>query len=212
MGSLACLGVSKRPLSKEIQTLEYKFMQLGISKKGGVLAKIEIRPIFIEDIKAKQFEDESLNELRKKTVSSKAQDLVLDAGGVLSFKERICVTRVGLPKTLEKFDSIWVVVDMLTKLAHFISVKVDYNPQQLAMVYVKEIARLGTQLTYSTVFHPQMDGQSERTIQVLEDMLRACVIDFGGHWDKFLPLCEFSYNNNYLSSIDMAPFEVLYGR
>lgn len=71
---------------------------------------------------------------------------------------------------------------------------------------------LVTQLTFSTTFHPQTDGQSERTIQVLEDMLRACVIDFGMHWDKFLPLCEFSYNNNYHSSIDIAPFEALYGR
>ena len=63
----------------------------------------------------------------------------------------------------------------------------------------------------STTFHPQTDGQSERTIQVLEDMLRACVIEFGGQWDKFLPLAEFSYNNSYHSSIDMAPFEALYG-
>ncbi|WMV29232.1 hypothetical protein MTR67_022617 [Solanum verrucosum] len=65
MGSLACFGVSKRPLAKEIQTLESKFMQLGISEKCGVLASIEIRPTFIKEIKAKQFEDESLNELRK---------------------------------------------------------------------------------------------------------------------------------------------------
>jgi len=72
MGSLACLGVFKRPLGKEIQTLESKFMQLGILEKGGLLAIIEVRPTFIEEIKAKQFEDESLNELRKKTMSSKA--------------------------------------------------------------------------------------------------------------------------------------------
>ena len=115
----------------------------------------------------------------------------------------------------------------------------DYNAEQLARIYVKKRVRvhdvplsiisdrgtlftskrwinlhddLGAQLTFSTVFHPQTDGQSERTIQVLEDMLRACVIDFGGHWDKFLPLCEFSCNNSYHSSIDMAPFEELYGR
>ena len=73
-------------------------------------------------------------------------------------------------------------------------------------------AKLGTRLDLSTAFHPQTDGQSERTIHVLEDMLRACVIEFGGHWDKFLPLAEFSYNNSYHSSIDMAPFEALYGR
>ena len=115
---------------------------------------------------------------------------------------------VRLPKTLGKFDSIWVVVDRLTKSAHFISVRIDYNAEQLAKVYVKEIVRLhevalsiisdrgtqftskfwrklhdelGTQLTFSTTFHPQTDGQSEMTIQVLEDMLRACVFDFGGH-------------------------------
>ena len=63
----------------------------------------------------------------------------------------------------------------------------------------------------STAFHPLTDGQSERTIQVLEDMLCACVIEFGGHWDKFLPLAEFSNNNSYHSSIDMDPFEALYG-
>ncbi|WMV59645.1 hypothetical protein MTR67_053030 [Solanum verrucosum] len=83
------------------------------------------------------------------------------------------------------YDSIWVVVDRLTKSTHFITVRVDYNAQQVDKVYIKEIER----------------RQSERTIQVLEDMLSACVIDFGGHWDKFLPLCEFSYNNSYYSSI-----------
>ena len=146
---------------------------------------------------------------------------------------------VGLPKTLGKFDSIWVIVDRLTKSAHFIPVKVTYNVEKLARLYISEIVRLhgvplsiisnrgtqftskfwrtlhaelGTSLDLSTAFHPQIDGQSERTIKVLEDMLRACVIEFGGHWDNFLPLAEFSYNNSYHSSIDMAPFEELYGR
>ncbi|GKE80352.1 putative reverse transcriptase domain-containing protein [Tanacetum coccineum] len=63
-----------------------------------------------------------------------------------------------------------------------------------------------------TAYHPQTDGQSERTIQTLEDMLRACVIDFGGSWDVHLPLAEFSYNNSYHSSIRCASFEALYGR
>ena len=64
----------------------------------------------------------------------------------------------------------------------------------------------------STTFHPQTDGQSERTIQVLEDMLRACLIDFGDRWDRHLPLAEFAYDNNYHFSIQMAPFKALYGR
>ncbi|GKE66999.1 putative reverse transcriptase domain-containing protein, partial [Tanacetum coccineum] len=71
---------------------------------------------------------------------------------------------------------------------------------------------LGTQLDMSTAYHPQTDGQSERTIQTLEDMLRACVIDFGKGWDRHLPLIEFSYNNSYHTSIKAAPFEALYGR
>ncbi|GKA71363.1 putative reverse transcriptase domain-containing protein [Tanacetum coccineum] len=71
---------------------------------------------------------------------------------------------------------------------------------------------LGTQLDMSTAYHPETDGQSERTIQTLEDMLRACIIDFGKGWDKHLPLVEFFYNNSYHASIKAAPFEALYGR
>ncbi|GJY38081.1 putative reverse transcriptase domain-containing protein [Tanacetum coccineum] len=64
----------------------------------------------------------------------------------------------------------------------------------------------------STAYHPQTDGQSERTIQTLEDMLRACILDFGGSWDVHLPLVEFSYNNSYHSSVRCAPFGAFYGR
>ncbi|GKC49312.1 putative reverse transcriptase domain-containing protein [Tanacetum coccineum] len=71
---------------------------------------------------------------------------------------------------------------------------------------------LGTRLDMSTAYHPETDGQSERTIQTLEDMLRACVLDFGKSWDRHLPLVEFSYNNSYHTSIKAAPFEALYGR
>ncbi|GJR10094.1 putative reverse transcriptase domain-containing protein [Tanacetum coccineum] len=71
---------------------------------------------------------------------------------------------------------------------------------------------MGTQLDMSTAYHPETDGQSERTIQTLEDMLRACVIDFGSSWDRHLPLVEFSYNNSYHASIKATPFEALYGR
>ncbi|GJS64709.1 putative reverse transcriptase domain-containing protein [Tanacetum coccineum] len=71
---------------------------------------------------------------------------------------------------------------------------------------------LGTRLDMSTAYHPQTDGQSERTIQTLDDILRACLINFGGSWNIHLPLAEFSYNNSYHSSIRCAPFEALYGR
>ena len=71
---------------------------------------------------------------------------------------------------------------------------------------------LGSQLDFSMAFHPQTGGQTERTNQILEDMLRACALDFGGSWNEHLPLAEFSYNNSYQSSIKMPPFEALYGR
>ena len=71
---------------------------------------------------------------------------------------------------------------------------------------------MGTQLRFSTAYHPQIDGHSERMIQILKDMLRACVLNFGGSWSKYLPLIEFSYNNSYQVTIGVAPYETLYGR
>ena len=71
---------------------------------------------------------------------------------------------------------------------------------------------IGTQLTMSTTFHPQTDGQSERTIRVLEDMLRACVFDYKGSWEEHFPLVKFAYYNSYQASIEMSPYEALYGR
>ena len=144
-----------------------------------------------------------------------------------------------LPKTTGGYDAIWVIVDRLTKSAHFLAIKETDNMERLTRAYLKEIVRLhgvpksiisdrdsrftsrfwqslqkalGTRLDMSTAYHPQTDGQSERTIQTLEDMLRACVIDFGKGWDVHLPLIEFSYNNSYHTSIKAAPFEALYGR
>nr|GFC33292.1 putative reverse transcriptase domain-containing protein [Tanacetum cinerariifolium] len=99
-----------------------------------------------------------------------------------------------LPRTRSGHDSIWVIVDRLTKSAYFLA------------------KALGTQLDLSTAYHPETDGQSKRTIPTLEGILRACAIDFGRNWDTHLPLVEFSYNNSYHSNINYAPFEALYGR
>jgi hypothetical protein len=71
---------------------------------------------------------------------------------------------------------------------------------------------MGTKLNFSSAYHPQTDGQSERTIQILEDMLRLCVLDFKGNWIQFLPLIEFAYNNSFQATIGMVPYEALYGR
>ncbi|KAD3641035.1 hypothetical protein E3N88_30258 [Mikania micrantha] len=144
-----------------------------------------------------------------------------------------------LPRTAKRHDTVWVIVDRLTKSAHFLPIRETYTSERLYDLFVKEIVTrhgvpvsivsdrdtrftsrfwkqfhdaMGTRLNISTAYHPQTDGQSERTIQTLEDMLRACIIDFGGSWDDHLPLVEFSYNNSYHSSIGMPPYEALYGR
>ncbi|GJW07099.1 reverse transcriptase domain-containing protein [Tanacetum coccineum] len=132
-----------------------------------------------------------------------------------------------LPRTSSGHDSIWVIIDQLTKSAHFLAIREDYKIKRLARLYINEIVArhgvplsiisdresyfisrfwqslqkaLGTRLDLSTTYHPKTDGQSKRTIQTLEDMLRAYAIDFGGNWDTHLPLVEFSYNNSYHSS------------
>ena len=145
----------------------------------------------------------------------------------------------GFPLTQKKHDSVWVIVDKLIKSAHFLPVQLDYSMDRLTELYVSEIIRLhgilvsivsrsdpqftsrfwkelqlalGPRLNSSTTFHPQTDGQSERAIQVLKDMLRGCVLDFPESWDRYISLMEFSYNNNYRSIIGMVPYEALYGR
>ncbi|GJR02533.1 putative reverse transcriptase domain-containing protein [Tanacetum coccineum] len=111
-----------------------------------------------------------------------------------------------LPKSSQGYDTIWVIVDRLTKSAMRETDPID----KLARMYLKENA-LGISLDMSTAYHSQTDGQSERTIQTLEDMLRAYAIDFGKGWVNHFPLVEFSYNNSYHTSIKAAPFEALYG-
>ncbi|KAA3484864.1 Retrovirus-related Pol polyprotein from transposon 17.6 [Gossypium australe] len=86
------------------------------------------------------------------------------------------------------------------------------TPTKKDSVWKKLHEALGTQLDFSTLFHIKTDGQSERVVQVLEDMLRSCVIEFRSSLEEFLPLAEFSYNNNFQSSIQMAPYEALYCR
>ncbi|GJU06646.1 putative reverse transcriptase domain-containing protein [Tanacetum coccineum] len=112
-----------------------------------------------------------------------------------------------LPKLSQGFDTTWVIVDRLTKSAHFLPIRENDPLDKLARSFQKA---LGTDLSMSTAYHPETDGQSERTIQTLEDMLRACMIDFGKGWVKHLPLAEFSYNNSYHASIKAAPYDALY--
>nr|GEX47667.1 putative reverse transcriptase domain-containing protein [Tanacetum cinerariifolium] len=115
-----------------------------------------------------------------------------------------------LSKSSQGYDTIWVIVDRLTKSAIFMPMREKDPLDNLARMYLKEA--LGTNLDMSTAYHPETNGQSERTILTLEDMLRACLIDFGNAWVKHLPLVKFSFNKSYHASINAAPFEALYGR
>ncbi|GKE95742.1 putative reverse transcriptase domain-containing protein, partial [Tanacetum coccineum] len=117
-----------------------------------------------------------------------------------------------LPRTQSGSDTIWVIVDRLTKSANFLPMRETDPMDKLARLYLKDVKAMGTRLDMSMAYHPETDGQSERTIQTLEDMLRACIIDFGNGWEGHLPLIEFSYNNSYHTSIKAASFEALYGR
>nr|GEW58809.1 transposon Ty3-G Gag-Pol polyprotein [Tanacetum cinerariifolium] len=118
-----------------------------------------------------------------------------------------------LPKTTNGYDTIWVIIDHLTKSAHFLPMRENDPMEKFTSLFWQALHKaLGTRLGMSTTYHPETDGQSERRIQTLEDMLRACVIYFGKSWDRHLPLVEFSYNNSYHTSIKAAPFEALYGQ
>ncbi|GJT50960.1 putative reverse transcriptase domain-containing protein [Tanacetum coccineum] len=116
-----------------------------------------------------------------------------------------------LLKWSQGYDTIWVIVDRLTKSAFFIPMR-EIDPIFASKFWRSLQKARGTNLDMSTAYHPQTDGQSERTIQTLEDMLRACVIEFGKGWFNHLPLVKFSYNNSYHASIKVAPFEALYSR
>ncbi|GJU32250.1 putative reverse transcriptase domain-containing protein [Tanacetum coccineum] len=122
-----------------------------------------------------------------------------------------CLTYAKLPKSSQGYDTIWVIVDRLTKMAIFVPIRETDPMDKLARLYLTENA-LGTSLDMSIAYHPQTDGQIERTIQTLKDMLRAYAIDFGKGWVNHLSLVKFSYNNSYHASIKAAPFEALYGR
>ena len=144
-----------------------------------------------------------------------------------------------LPRTPRRHDAVWVIVGHLIKSTYFIAMRMIFTLEEFCRLYLRGIVRLHgvpmsmmsdrdprftahfwkrfqmamrTQLTMSTTFHPQTYGQSEKTIQIFEDMLRECFLDHKGSWEEHFPLVEFAYNNSYQASIQMTPYEALYGR
>ena len=144
---------------------------------------------------------------------------------------------MGLPQTVNGYNTIWVIMDRFTKSAYFRPIKITCTTEHVVKLYIREAVRLhgdprsiisdrdnrftlhfwkciqqalGSKLKFSMTFHLQTDGQTKRTNQVLEDMLRACALDFKESWSKHLPLAEFACNNSYQVTIGMAPYEALY--
>ncbi|KAL4341930.1 hypothetical protein GQ457_08G027060 [Hibiscus cannabinus] len=256
--------------------LRAMFARLSISRDGGLVAELQVKPALIQLIREKQLQDSVMAAYVQDIVKGKPTESRFRDEGVLCFKDRIVVPDnvllgwvkerrcqiceqmyglsesegrhqfssgslqplkisewkweritmdfvTGLPLTPSKKNSVWVIVDRFNKCAHFLPVHTTYTYDKLAELYIREIVRLhgvsksivsdrDSKFTSSTSYHPQTDGQSERVIQVLEDMLRCCIIDFQGSWEKQLPLVEFAYNNSYQASIQMAPNEAFYGR
>ncbi|GJV50149.1 putative reverse transcriptase domain-containing protein [Tanacetum coccineum] len=208
-------------------------------------------------VEAKFVKSTNLHYMKEAKISSHTANLRRKGFGVCVMQKRtsafLCITTIPewkwdnitmdfvtkLPKSSQGYDTIWVIVDRLTKSAIFTPMRETDPLDKLARMYLKEVVTrhgipvsiicdrdprfasnfwrslqnaLGTNLDMSTAYHPQTDGQSERTIQTLEDMLRACAIDFRKGWVNHFPLVEFSYNNSYHASIKAATFEALYGQ
>nr|AAM14672.1 Putative polyprotein [Oryza sativa Japonica Group] len=252
-----CNATEGRQLPLEL-CKEFERLNLGIVSIGFVAA-LEAKPTLIDQVREAQTNDPDIQEIKKNMRRGKAIGFLEDEHGtrvkaehqkpagllqpskIPEWKwEEIGMDFItGLPRTSLGQDSIWVIVDRLTKVAHFIPVKTTYSGSRLAELYMARIVclhgvpkkivsdrgsqftsnfwkklqeEMGSKLNFSTAYHPQTDGQTERVNQILEDMLRACALDFGGSWDKNLPYAEFSYNNSYQASLQMAPYEALYGR
>ncbi|XP_070054444.1 uncharacterized protein [Nicotiana tomentosiformis] len=183
MGSLAHLEACHRPLAREVHQLASLGVRLAGSSEGGVIVKNRAESLFVVEVNEKQYDDPLLIQLKEGIHKHKTMSFTLGTDdGTLSLEDNIL-----------QFQG-------------------NSEAQFTANVWKIFQQGLDTQVNLSIAFHPQTDGQAKRTIQALEDMLRACVLDFKGSWDDHLPLIEFAYNNRYHVSIQMAPFAALYGR
>nr|GEX85066.1 putative reverse transcriptase domain-containing protein [Tanacetum cinerariifolium] len=217
-------------LMQNEKVIAYASQQLKIHEKNYTTHDLELGAVKLLEAQTEALKPENLS----------AEDVGVQPK-ILKWKwEKITKDFITkLPKTTNGYDTIWVIVDRLTKSAHFLPMRENDPIEKLMKLYMKEVVTrhgvpvsiisdhdgrftslfwqalhnaLGTRSDMSTTYHLEIDGQSERMIQTLEDMVRACVIDFMKSWDRHLPIVEFSYNNSYHTSIKAAPFEALYGR
>ncbi|WRX28974.1 Reverse transcriptase domain - like 10 [Theobroma cacao] len=194
MGSMAHIAVARRSIVQELQDLDR-------------IRDAQARDTFVMTILG--------------SVGEQVSKFGFGFDGLLRHGSQIYVPNLdGLREEIleEAHVAAYAVHQGATKMYHDlrlhgvrVTIVSDRGPQFTSRFWRRLQDELRTQLNFSTTYHPQTDGQSERTIQILEDMLQAIVLDFGGSWNLYLPLAEFAYNNRYHASIKMAPFEALYG-
>ncbi|GJY76496.1 putative reverse transcriptase domain-containing protein [Tanacetum coccineum] len=181
----------------------------------GLMRRKRMLGIFLTATSILNAQDEAMKEenVKEENLNGMSKKFEIRANGTHCIEKRSWVPYFGGLRDLiinESHKSKYSIHPRSDKMYHDLK-KLYWWPDMKAKFPPMQKA-LGTQLDMSTAYHPQTDGQSERTIQTLEDMLRTYVIDFGKGWDRHLPLVEFSYNNNYHTSIKAVAFEALYGR
>ncbi|WMV42180.1 hypothetical protein MTR67_035565 [Solanum verrucosum] len=192
----------KKELVRDVHMLARLGVQLVDSTKGGIMVHHSSESTFVVDVTSKQHLDPILMELKESVLNKSVEAFSQGGMGCLGTK---------ISFSVEDYAKLYI--NEIVKL-HGVPLSIISNLGALFTSHFwKEFQKvLDTNVKLSTAFNPQTDGQAERTIQTLEDVVRACVIGFKGSWDDHLPLIEFSYNNNYHSSIAIAPFEALYRR
>ncbi|GJZ28331.1 putative reverse transcriptase domain-containing protein [Tanacetum coccineum] len=232
-------------LMQREKVIAYASRQLKVHEKNYTTHDLELG--LIEALKPENLENEDVGGMIRKDIPKEKLEPRVD--GTLCLNGKSWLPCYGdlrsinfitkLPKSSQGFNTIWVILDRLTKSAHFLPIRENDPLDKLARLYLNRIVArhgipmsiicdhdgrftsnfcksfqkaLGTDISMSIAYHPETDGQGERTIQTLEDMLRTCVIDFGKGWVKHLPLAKFLYNNSYHASIKAAPYEALYGQ
>nr|XP_033509267.1 uncharacterized protein LOC117274164 [Nicotiana tomentosiformis] len=175
----------------------------------------------VEFSKATQYKDERLRKYRDEALAGKSKDMIVESDGILRMGNMLCVADVdGLRQAIleEAHNSRYTIHPGSTK--NQIKAKHQRPAGLLQQIEIPELKTTYGEVRYAQIFMNEIvrlygvptDGQSECTIQILEDILRACILELGGSWDAYLPLVEFGYNNSFHSSIQMALCEALYGR
>ncbi|KAH0678989.1 hypothetical protein KY284_020074 [Solanum tuberosum] len=198
--STAHFEKNKKELAIDVHRLTCLGVRLMDSTEGVVVMN-GTESSLVSEVKEKQDQDPILLDLKENVHKLKVMAFEQWGDGVLRYQ--------GFPRSHRQHDSIWLTVDRMKKSAHCLPVKTTHSAEDYAKLYLQEVVRLH-EVPVSII--SDRDGKLESTVQTLKDKLRACVIDLKGNWEDHLPLIEFAYNNCYRFSIQIAPYEALYGR